>query len=118
PRLSREEREDHARMQVALEKILTDGGFGAYTAHFDAIGEDGRVRRLPMDSPSDSNPQGHRGEGNRKVARSDRPVKLIKRPLGIGRLGDPPTFLFQLQPGPATLAALVSLEGERFRLVV
>jgi L-arabinose isomerase len=57
------------------------------------------------------------GEGNWKVARSDKPVKLIKRPLGIGRLADPPTFLFQLQPGPATLATLVSLEGERFRLV-
>ena len=45
-------------------------------------------------------------------------MKLIKRPLGIGRLDDPPTFLFQYQPGPATLATLVSLGGERFRLVV
>jgi L-arabinose isomerase len=161
PRLSREEREDHARMQVALEQILNDGGFGAYTAHFDAIGEDGRFSRLPlaaastlmakgygyaaegdvltaclvsaghtligdghftemyaMDFPSDSILQSHMGEGNWKVARADRPVKLIKRPLGIGRLADPPTFLFQLQPGPATLATLVSLEGDRFRLVV
>jgi L-arabinose isomerase len=161
PRLSHEEREDHARMQVALEQILNDGGFGAYTAHFDAIGEDGRFSRLPlaaastlmakgygyaaegdiltaclvsaghtligdahftemyaMDFPSNSILQSHMGEGNWKVARSDRPVKLIKRPLGIGRLADPPTFLFQLQPGPATLATLVSLEGDRFRLVV
>jgi L-arabinose isomerase len=161
PRLSREEREDHARMQVALEQILNDGGFGAYTAHFDAIGEDGRFSRLPlaaastlmakgygyaaegdiltaclvsaghtligdahftemyaMDFPSNSILQSHMGEGNWKVARSDRPVKLIKRPLRIGRLADPPTFLFQLQPGPATLATLVSLEGDRFRLVV
>ena len=60
----------------------------------------------------------HMGEGNWKIARRDRPVKLIKRPLGIGGLADPPTFLFQYQPGPATLATLVSLEGERFRLVV
>ena len=160
PRLSREEREDHARMQVAIKQILNERGFGAYTAHFDAIGEDGRFRRLPlaaasslmakgfgyaaegdvltaclvyaghlligdahftemyaMDFPSDSILQSHMGEGNWKVARSDRPVKLIKRPLGIGRLDDPPTFLFQLQPGPATLATLVSLGGERFRLV-
>jgi L-arabinose isomerase len=160
PRLSRAEREDHARMQVALEQILTERGFGAYTAHFDAIGEDGRFRRLPlaaasslmakgfgyaaegdaltaclvyaghiligdahftemyaMDFPSDSILQSHMGEGNWKVARADRPVKLIKRPLAIGRLADPPTFLFRLQPGPATLATLVSLEGERFRLV-
>jgi L-arabinose isomerase len=161
PRLSREEREDHARMQVALEQILNERGFGAYTAHFDAIGEDGRFSRLPlaaastlmargygyaaegdvmtaclvsaghtlignahftemyaMDFPSDSILQSHMGEGNWKVARSDRPVRLIKRPLGIGRLADPPTFLFQLQPGPATLATLVSLEGDKFRLVV
>lgn len=161
PRLSRAERFDHARMQVAIQKILDDRGFGAYTAHFDAIGEDGRFSRLPlaaasslmakgygyaaegdvltaclvyaghkligqahftemyaMDFPSDSVLMSHMGEGNWQIARSDRPVKLIKRPLGIGRLDDPPTFLFQYQPGPATLATLVSLEGERFRLVV
>jgi L-arabinose isomerase len=161
PRLSQEERADHARMQVAIERILDSRGFGAYTAHFDAIGEDGRFSRLPlaaasslmargygyaaegdvltaclvyaghkligdahftemyaMDFPSDSVLMSHMGEGNWKVARTDRPVKLIKRPLGIGRLDDPPTFLFQYQPGPATLATLVSLEGDRFRLVV
>ncbi len=161
PRLSAQEREDHARMQVAIQQILDERGFGAYTAHFDAIGEDGRFARLPlaaastlmaqgygyaaegdvlaaclvaaghvligdahftemyaMDFPSDSVLMSHMGEGNWKIARSDRPVRLIKRPLGIGRLGDPPTFLFQYQPGPATLAALVNLEGGRFRLVV
>ena len=59
----------------------------------------------------------HMGEGNWRLARPDRPVRLIKRPLGIGGLGDPPTFLFQYAPGPATLATLVSLGGERFRLL-
>jgi len=159
--LSAEERADHARMQVAIKQILDQGGYGAYTAHFDAIGEDGRFARLPlaaasslmaqgygyaaegdvltaclvaaghvligdahftemyaMDFPSDSILMSHMGEGNWKIARSDRPVKLIKRPLGIGRLEDPPTFLFQYQPGPATLATLVSLGNERFRMVV
>ena len=148
-------------MQVAIQRILDAGGYGAYTAHFDAIGEDGRFSRLPlaaastlmargygyaaegdvltaclvsaghaligdahftemyaMDFPSDSVLMSHMGEGNWKIARQDRPVKLIKRPLGIGKLDDPPTFLFQYQPGPATLATLVSLGGERFRLVV
>jgi L-arabinose isomerase len=161
PRLSAAEREDHARMQVAIQGILDHRGFGAYTAHFDAIGEDGRFARLPlaaastlmakgygyaaegdvltatlvsaghaligdahftemyaMDFPSDSVLMSHMGEGNWKIARTDRPVRLIKRSLGIGRLDDPPTFLFQYQPGPATLATLVSLEGSRFRLVV
>ena len=82
------------------------------------IGDAHFTEMYAMDFPSDSILQSHMGEGNWKIARSDRPVKLIKRPLGIGRLADPPTFLFQYQPGPATLAALVSLEGDRFRLVV
>jgi L-arabinose isomerase len=160
-KLSAEERQDHARMQLAIERILTDRGYGAYSTHFDAIGEDGRFARLPlaaasslmakgygygaegdamaaamvyaghhlagkghftemyaMDFPSDSILMSHMGEGNYAIARTDEPVRLIKRSLGIGKLDDPPTFLFRYQPGPATLASLVSLGGERFRLVV
>src|SRR5499433_1311708 len=48
PALSATEREDHARMQVAIKAMLDQGGYGAYTAHFDAIGEDGRFARLPL----------------------------------------------------------------------
>jgi L-arabinose isomerase len=161
PRLSDAERDDHVRMQVALEQILEARGCEAYSTHFDAIGDDGRFARLPlaaasslmakgygfagegdmltaalvraghvligdahftemyaMDFPSDSVLMSHMGEGNWRIARDDRPVKLIKRPLGIGGLDDPPTFLFEYQPGPATLATLVSLGGEAFRLVV
>jgi L-arabinose isomerase len=161
PRLSSEEREDHVRMQCAIESILTERGYGAYSTHFDAIGEDGRFSRLPlaaasslmakgygygaegdalaacmvsaghaligdahftemyaMDFPSDSVLMSHMGEGNWRIARTDEPVRLIKRSLGIGRLEDPPTFLFRYQPGPATLASLVSLGGEKFRMVV
>jgi L-arabinose isomerase len=160
-RLSDEERDDHARMQLAIQRILDERGYRAYSTHFDAIGEDGRFARLPlaaasalmaegygygaegdalaaamvyaghqligdghftemyaMDFPSDSILMSHMGEGNYAIARTDRPVRLIKRSLGIGRLADPPTFLFQYRPGPATLASLVSLGGERFRLVV
>ncbi len=161
PRLPDEEREDHARMQVAIERILTERGYGAYSTHFDAIGEDGRFARLPlaaasslmaqgygygaegdalaatmvyaghiligkghftemyaMDFPSDSILMSHMGEGNWQVARTDEPVRLIKRSLGIGKLADPPTFLFRIHPGPATIASLVSLGGEKFRMVV
>src|SRR5436190_4707078 len=143
PRLPDDEREDHARMQVAIERILTERGYRAYSTHFDAIGEDGRFSRLPlaaasslmahgygygaegdalaatmvyarhvlagkghftemyaMDFPSDSILMSHMGEGNWQVARDDEPVRLIKRPLGIGKLADPPTFLFRIQPGP------------------
>ncbi|MQY25471.1 L-fucose/L-arabinose isomerase family protein [Nocardia aurantia] len=161
PDLTAAEREDHARMQLAIEKILVERGYRAYSTHFDAIGEDGRFRRLPlaaasslmakgygygaegdalaaamvyaghqligeghftemyaMDFPSDSILMSHMGEGNWRVARDDEPVRLIHRELGIGRLEAPPTFLFRYRPGPATLACLVSLGGERFRLVV
>ena len=161
PRLSDEEREDHARMQLGLERVLTEGGYGAYSTHFDAIADDGRFARLPlaaasslmakgygygaegdaltaalmsagqtllgdtqftemyaMDFPTDSILMSHMGEGNWRLAREDRPVRLIKRPLGIGGLDDPPTFLFQYRTGPVTLATLVSLGGERFRLLV
>jgi L-arabinose isomerase len=161
PRLSAEERSDHARMQLGLERLLRERGYGAYSTHFDAIAEDGRFARLPlaaasslmakgigyaaegdavtaalfcaaqdllgttqftemyaMDFPTDSILMSHMGEGNWALARDDRPVRLIKRPLGIGALGDPPTFLFQYATGPATLATLTSIGGERFRLVV
>ncbi|MGW4773093.1 L-fucose/L-arabinose isomerase family protein [Nocardia sp. NPDC004278] len=161
PALTGAEREDHARMQIAIERILTDRGYGAYSTHFDAIGEDGRFQRLPlaaasslmakgygygaegdamaaamvyaghqligdghftemyaMDFPSDSILMSHMGEGNWRIARTDEPVRLIRRELGIGNLDEPPTFLFRYRPGPATLACLVSLGGEKFRMVV
>ncbi|MEV6320665.1 L-fucose/L-arabinose isomerase family protein [Nocardia sp. NPDC051787] len=161
PALTGAEREDHARMQIAIERILIDRGYGAYSTHFDAIGEDGRFQRLPlaaasslmakgygygaegdalaaamvyaghqligdghftemyaMDFPSDSILMSHMGEGNWRIARTDEPVRLIRRELGIGKLDEPPTFLFRYQPGPATLACLVSLGGEKFRMVV
>ncbi len=71
-----------------------------------------------MDWELDSVLISHMGEGNWKIARSDRPVRLIDRELGIGRLDNPPTPVFSAVPGPATTAALVPLEGEYWRLVV
>src|SRR3954453_2605594 len=52
PRLSDEEREDHARMQLGLEQVLNEGGYGAYSTHFDAIADDGRFARLPLAAAS------------------------------------------------------------------
>jgi L-arabinose isomerase len=71
-----------------------------------------------MDWERDSVLISHMGEGNWKIARTDRPVRLIDRELGIGRLDNPPTPVFSAAPGPATTAALVPLEGEYWRLVV
>jgi L-arabinose isomerase len=52
PALSPQEREDHARMQLALEALLSARSYGAYSTHFDAIGEDGRFARLPLAAAS------------------------------------------------------------------
>ncbi len=71
-----------------------------------------------MDWERDSVLISHMGEGNWKIARPDRPVKLIDRPLGIGGLENPPTPVFSAVPGPATTAALIPLEGEAYRLLV
>jgi L-arabinose isomerase len=71
-----------------------------------------------MDYELDSVLVSHMGEGNWKVARRDRPVRLVDRELGIGGLGNPPTTVFSAEPGVATTADLVPLEGEAFRLVV
>jgi L-arabinose isomerase len=71
-----------------------------------------------MDWELDSVLISHMGEGNWKVARPDRPVRLIDRPLGIGGLENPPTPVFSAVPGPATTAALIPLEGEAYRLLV
>ncbi len=60
----------------------------------------------------------HMGEGNWKVARKDRPVKLIDRPLDIGDRDNPPTLVFSAQPGIATAASLVPVAGDYYRLVV
>jgi L-arabinose isomerase len=79
-------------------------------AHFSEI--------YAMDWELDSVLISHMGEGNWKVARKDRPVRLIDRELGIGRLDNPPTTVFSAEPGVATTAALVPLEGELYRLVV
>ncbi len=92
-------------LMVAAQNLIEPG-----MAHFSEM--------YAMDWERDSILFSHMGEGNWRIARDDRPVKLIDRPLGIGRLDNPPTPVFSAQPGPCTTAALVAIEGEHFRLVV
>lgn len=82
------------------------------------IGDAHFTEMYAMDFPRDSILMSHMGEGNWKVARKDRPIKLIDRPLGIGDLDNPPTVVFMAQPGPATLVDLVTVEGDDFHLIV
>jgi len=112
---------------LAASDLMADGyGYGAegdtnnaalvYAGHL-LIGDAHFSEMYAMDFGMGSIFISHMGEGNWKVARKDRPVHLIDRPLGIGGLGNPPTAVFSAQPGPATTASLVPLEGEEFRLL-
>ncbi|HSC04856.1 MAG TPA: L-fucose/L-arabinose isomerase family protein [Solirubrobacteraceae bacterium] len=113
---------------LAASDLMADGyGFAAegdtntaslMCAGQTLIGDAHFSEMYAMDWELDSVLISHMGEGNWKIARRDRPIKLIDRPLGIGRLDNPPTPVFSAEPGPATTAALVPLEGELYRLVV
>jgi L-arabinose isomerase len=113
---------------LAASDLMADGyGFAAegdtnttalMCAAQTMIGDAHFSEMYAMDWELDSVLISHMGEGNWKIARKDRPVRLIDRPLGIGRLDNPPTPVFSAEPGAATTAALVPLEGELYRLVV
>ncbi len=113
---------------LAASDLMADGyGYGAegdtnaaalVCASHTLIGDAHFSEMYAMDYELDSVLISHMGEGNWKVARHDRPVRLIDRPLGIGGLGNPPTTVFSAEPGPATVATLIALEGEHYRLAV
>lgn len=113
---------------LAASDLMADGyGFGAegdtnaaalMCASHTLVGDAHFSEMYAMDYELDSVLISHMGEGNWKVARRDRPIRLIDRPLGIGGLSNPPTAVFSAEPGPATTATLVPLEGEFYRLAV
>jgi L-arabinose isomerase len=71
-----------------------------------------------LDFGRDAALMSHMGEGNWKIARRDRPIRLIDRFLDIGERDNPPTPVYSAQPGRATLVSLVAVKGEQYRLVV
>jgi L-arabinose isomerase len=113
---------------LAASDLMADGyGYGAegdtntaalLCAGQSLIGDAHFSEMYAMDFKLGSVLISHMGEGNWRVARHDRPVRLIDRELGIGGLGNPPTAVFSAEPGPATTASLVPLEGEAYRLIV
>ncbi len=78
----------------------------------------GFTEMYSLDFKRDACMMSHMGEGNWKLARKDRPVKLIDRPLDIGGLDNPPTPVFSGEVGEAVICSLVALEGDYYRLVV
>ncbi len=113
---------------LAASNLMADGyGFAAegdantaslMVAAQALIGEAHFSEMYAMDWELDSVLISHMGEGNWRLARRDRPIRLIDRELGIGGLENPPTPVFSAEPGPATTAALVQLEGEYARLLI
>lgn len=93
----------HTAALVGAARVLA--GYGHFTEMYS------------LDFERDSALMSHMGEGNWKIARKDRPIRLIDRELEIGGLSNPPTVVFSAQPGPATIASLVSLAGKGYRLV-
>ncbi|MDR1692905.1 MAG: hypothetical protein LBR72_06055, partial [Oscillospiraceae bacterium] len=59
----------------------------------------------------------HAGEGNYGIARKGGKPRLIDKVFLEGGLGNPPTFVFTPEPGPATVVALGDMGGGRFRLL-
>jgi len=59
PKLTPAQREESARYQVAIRQILDEGGYGAYSTHFAAIGDDGRFKFLPLAAASNLMAQGY-----------------------------------------------------------
>ena len=113
---------------LAASNLMADGyGYGAegdtnaaalVCAGHTLIGDAHFSEMYAMDYELDSVLISHMGEGNWRIARRDRPIRLIDRPLGIGGLGNPPTVVFSAEPGVATVATLIALEGEYYRLAV
>ncbi|TVQ38121.1 MAG: arabinose isomerase [Spirochaetaceae bacterium] len=82
------------------------------------VGDAHFTEMYSLDFEKDSALMSHMGEGNWKVARKDRPIRLIDRELEIGGLGNPPTVVFSAEPGPGVLVSLAPLPDVDYRLVI
>jgi L-arabinose isomerase len=60
----------------------------------------------------------HMGEGNWRMARHDEPVRLLRSNQGMADMRFEPLLLaFSLEPGPATLLSLTTVEGGRLKFI-
>ena len=87
------------------------------TAGHLLIGDPHFTEMYSLDFGRDACMFAHMGEGNWKVARKDKPVILIDRPLDIGDRDNPPTPIFSAELGTSTVASLVAISGDKYRLV-
>lgn len=118
----------HRLPLLAESNLMADGyGYGAEGDAMTAMLMAAMIRMCGiadfsemymMDLKRDAVLMCHQGEGNWAMARKDEKPYLKNRVLSEGGLDNPPTVLFTLEPGPATVVSLVHVSGERFRMVV
>lgn len=71
-----------------------------------------------MDFKSESILMCHAGEGNWKTARKDRKPRLANKVFNEGGLQNPPTPLFTMEPGKATVVSFAYLGDGRYKFIV
>ena len=59
PAISDETHRYAARLQVAIKKVIDDGGYDAWSLYFDQIGDDGRFRQTHMMAASNLMAEGY-----------------------------------------------------------
>jgi len=113
---------------LAASKLLGEGyGYGgegdvtstaAVTMVQELAGEANFTEMFTMDFGGNSVLMSHMGEGNWKLARRDRRVRLIIDTLGIADLRVSPVLLnFSLEPGDVTLVSLTTLAGGKLKFI-
>ena len=114
---------------LAASKMLADGysygGEGDVTSAVAGIlmreiaGQANFTEMFTMDFEANAFVMAHMGEGNYRMARRDRPVRLMRNPFSMVRLAYAPASLsFAMEPGEATIVSLTTGPQGRLRLVV
>ncbi len=114
---------------LASSKLLGEGfGYGgegdvtssaAVTMMQELAGSANFTEMFTMDFGSNAILMSHMGEGNWKLARKDRKVRLVLDDLGIADMKMPPVLLsFSLEPGDVTLVSLTTLANGRLKFIV
>ncbi len=161
PAITSEEHAASSRLEWAIRRLLQEGAFEGWAAHFLAFEEDGRVETLPflaackllaegygfggegdvtsatavslmrvltgtanftemftIDFRGNGMLMNHMGEGNYRMARSDEPIRLLRRPFALVNLTAPVSLCFSLEPGAATLLSLTTGPKGRLRFII
>lgn len=114
---------------LASSKLLGEGfGYGgegdvtssvAVTMMQELVGSANFTEMFTMDFESNAILMSHMGEGNWKLARKDRKVRLVLDDLGIADMKMPPVLLsFSLEPGDVTIVSLTTVANGRLKFIV